>query len=49
MSYPPFKNRHAALAEKGERPKIHVFDLTTARMKKTLTAVEVKGKVSTFT
>lgn len=38
--------KHAAVAEKGDRPKIHVFDLTTARLKKTLIAVDVKGKVS---
>ena len=51
MKHSPFNSsylcfRHAAVAERGDHPKIHIFDLATARLKKTLVAVDVKGKVS---
>ncbi len=38
--------RLAAVAERGEKPSMHIFDLRTLRRKKTLTTSDLLTKVS---
>lgn len=35
--------RYIAVADRGERPVIHIYDITTAKRKKTLTVNEVSN------